>query len=515
MSPQPPGAGSPRIFLSILNGIFAAALAPVVLYSITGIFYRQPLNYNEGWNVYFVAKVLAGQPLYIPLDSFPLTPLNYPPLSFFIVGALSALTGDILLTGRIVTLLSSALVAAAVYGIVKNATGKTAAGLFAGLFWICLMVRFAPARLVLYDPQMLAHAFSTGALWLYSRWRGEVTPGRAWLLAALCCIGIFVKHLVVAVPAALAVVLFLENRGAFRRFAAGGIVVSAVFAAGWLSYGGSNVIPNFMDTGRPVQNARLLYRMAQMFARRFLLVVFAPFFWLLAKFRVEWTAYLVYFGISFAIGAYTSRGVGVDINAWFDLFIAAAILFGAVAAYLPLWSASESRWRPAILYSVVLSALLPLVSGLPSSLQRSLDYGRLRRSQEAYRRDVALLRSIPGPALFESLLLGYDAGKEILVDPINSAQMITMGRIRESLLTDAIKGRQFGAIVLDADLDDALCGARYLSFTTLTRWTPGTLAAIAENYQRLQAERSPRFFYVPRPAGDYGSGVCRSPAHGS
>ncbi|HEY1267876.1 MAG TPA: hypothetical protein VGH16_11520, partial [Candidatus Binatia bacterium] len=67
----------------------------------------------------------------------------------------------------------------------------------------------------------------------------------------------------------------------------------------------------------------------------------------------------------------------------------------------------------------------------------------------------------------------------------------------------------------DADLDDALCGARYLSFTTLTRWTPGTLAAIAENYQRLQAERSPRFFYVPRPAGDYGSGVCRSPAHGS
>ncbi len=515
MSLQPPGTGSPRIFLSSLTVIFAAALAPILLHLMASIFYRQPLNYNEGWNVYFVAKLLAGQPLYVPLDRFPLTPLNYPPLSFFIIGALSAWTGDILLTGRVVTLLSSVLVAAAIYGIVKNATGKIAAALFASLLWISLMARFAPARLVMYDPQMLAHAFSVGALWLYSRSRGELTVGRAWLLAAICCIGIFIKHLVVAVPATLAFALFLENRAAFRHFAAGGIVIGAVFAAGWLSYGGGNVLPNFMDTGRPTQNARLFARLSQMFVRHFLAVVFAPFLWLLAKFGGQWTVYFVYFGVSFAIGAYTSRGVGVDTNAWFDLFIAAAILFGAAAAYLPLWSHGENRRRAAIAYAVVLSSLLPLVFGLPFALQRSLDYGRLRRAQEAYRREVALLRSIPGAALSESLLLGYDAGKEILVDPINTAQMIAMGRIRESLLTDPIKERRFGAIVLDADLDDALCGARYLSFTTLTRWTPGTLAAIAENYRRFETERAPRFFYVPRPAGDYGSGVCRSPEHGS
>jgi hypothetical protein len=252
-----------------------------------------------------------------------------------------------------------------------------------------------------------------------------------------------------------------------------------------------------------------------MFARGLLIVVFAPFVWLLSKFGRQWTVYLVYFSVSLAIGAYTSRGVGVDTNAWFDFFIAGSILFGLAAACLPLWNAGEGRWRAPVAYAVVLSSLLPLASGLPSALQRSLDYGRLRRAQEIYRRDVALLRSIPGPALFESLLLGHDAGKEVLADPINSAQMIAMGRIRESLLTDAIKGRQFGAIVLDADLDDALCGARYLTYTTLTRWTPGTLAAVAENYRRLQTDRSPRFFYVPRPAGDYGDGACRAPAHGS
>ena len=510
MSPQPPGAGRPRIFLLLLNLIFAAALSPILLHLIVSVVYRQPLNYNEGWNVYFVSKLLSGKPLYVPLDNFPLTPLNYPPLSYFIIGALSAFIGNILLTGRIVVLLSSALVTAAIYGIVKNVTRQTAAAVFAALFWLCLMARLAPTRLVMYDPQMPAHVFSVGALWLYSRWGGALSSRRTWILAASCCIGIFIKHLLVAVPATIAAALFQENRRAFRHFAVGGLVIGGAFAGAWGIYGGRDALANFTDTGRPVVNARLLFRLAQMFVRRFFIVVFAPVVLLLANFRREWMPYMLYFGVSFAIGAYTSRGVGVDTNAWFDLFIASALLFGIAAGHLPLWDGGGVQWRAAVAYLFLLTSLLPLASDFPNSFRRSLDYGRLRRAEEVYRADVALLQSIPGPALFESLLLGYDAGKEFLLDPINSAQMIVMGRIRETLVTDAIEQRRFGAIVLDADLDDALCGARYLAFTTLTRWTPRTLAAIAENYRRLENGRSPRFFYVPRPAGDRGSGVCRS-----
>jgi hypothetical protein len=372
------------------------------------------------------------------------------------------------------------------------------------------MARLAPTRLVMYDPQMLAHVFSIGALWLYSRWAGELTLRRAWILAASCCTGIFIKHLLVAVPATIAAALFQEDRRAFRHFAFGGFVIGGAFVGTWGVYGGRNALANFMDTGRPVVNARLLFRLAQMFVRRFFIVVFAPVALLLANYRREWMPYMLYFVVSLMIGGYTSRGVGVDTNAWFDLFIASALLFGIAAGNLPLWDGGV-KWRAAVAYLVLLTSLLPLASDFRNSIQRSLDYGRLRRAEEVYRADVALLHSIPGPALFESLLLGYDAEKEFLLDPINSAQMIVMGRIRETLVTDAIEQRRFGAIVLDADLEDALCGARYLAFTTLTRWTPRTLAAIAENYGRLELEngRSPRFFYVPRPAGDRGSGVCR------
>lgn len=516
MSPQPAGSTAPRIFVAFLNATFAAALSPILLYRIVSIFYRQPMSYNEGWNVFFVSKALAGMPLYVPLDRFPLTPLNYPPFSYFMIGALSALTGDILLTGRVVTLLSSIIVAWMIYGIVKNATGQSGAALFAALFWLCLMAQFAPARLVLYDPQMLAHVFSVGALFLYSRWRAELTSGRAWILAAVCCCGIFIKHLLVAVPAALAAALFLENRRAFGHFAFGGIVIGGVFTSAWAAYGGRPALANFLDAGRPVANARLYFRLAQM--RRFLIVVLAQVLLLLANFRRDWTLYVVYFSVSFLLAVYTSRGVGIDTNAWFDTFIASALLCGIFAARLPLWSGGESKWRAALAYLVLSAALLPLLSGLPNALRRSTDYRGLRRSEEVYRRDVALLRSIPGPALFESLLLGYDAGKEFILEPFNIAQLIAARRIPENLLTDAIEQRRFGAIVLDADLDDALRGARYLSFTTLTRWTPGTLAAIAENYRRLPTtipqiepkERSRRYFYVPRAAGDKGSRACLS-----
>lgn len=456
------------------------------------------MNYNEGWNVMFVARLLGGGPLYTPVDNFPLTPLNYPPLSYFIIGAFSRVTGDILLTGRLVTLFSTLLVAVMIVRIVEEITGRQSAGIFASLFWLALTASLAPARLVMYDPQMLAHVFSTCALWLFCQWREALSAPRLWLIALLCCISIFTKHLLIAVPVTIAAALFLEDRKAFRRFALAGVMIAAAAASAMLFYGGTNLATNFVDSGRPVENGRVFRSLRRIFIARMGLVVVAPFILLLIKPHKAWRPYLIYFGVSFAIAAYTCRGVGVDMNAWFDFFIAAAVLFGIAATTVYDPAADEEKSRAALVYAFVVLALLPLVLILPPAIGGTLRYRELRRAEAAYERQVALLRSIPGAALYESLLLGYDAGKEFLVEPFNVAQMIVMGRIPEAILTDAIGRHEFGAIVLDADLDEALCGASYLSFTALTRWTPRTLRSIAENYQPLDGERSPFYFYVPR-----------------
>ncbi|HEX9445106.1 MAG TPA: hypothetical protein VGA73_13355 [Candidatus Binatia bacterium] len=270
-----------------------------------------------------------------------------------------------------------------------------------------------------------------------------------------------------------------------------------------------------------------VWRVKQIFfAQRFFIVV-AAFLVLLSNLRRLWAPYLVYFCLAFALAAYVCRGVGVDINAWIDFFIAAAIVFGIFAgspsrllgtANPPaenrgLWRPGGVGWSRALFYAVLISAFLPLSTRLHAGFTGSLDSGSLERADQAYRRQVNLLRSIPGPALYENLLLGFDAGKEFLYEPFNAAQQMTAGRMRESILTDAIERREFGAIVLEADLDAALCGAGLapgeagrLKFTTKTRWTPNALKAVALNYEPLGRERFPYYFYVPlRPGAPPGS----------
>jgi hypothetical protein len=500
MNPPVISPARSRRVLVPLNVIFAVAVAPLVASQIARIFFRQPINYNEGWNVMFVSRLLSGAPLYGPIDVLPLTPMNYPPLSFFIVGAFSRATGDILLTGRIVTVISAAAVALMIYRSAEKITGAKSCGIFAGLFWLALMAGLAPERLVMYDPQMLAHGFSAAGLWLFSEWRDGLHWRRVALIALLCCLGIFTKHLLIAVPLSIAIALLIEDRGAFARFALAGSTIGGLMAAAWVYYGGADLPANLIDTGRQVLNRRLVTHLRHIFIYRALIVVFAPFLVLLMQRRKLWRPYLVYFVVSFAIAAYASRGAGVDVNAWFDFFIASAILFGIAAAVIATPETAGLPSRRITLYGFLLCALPVAVLASGVGVKRLYYSFELSAEQAAYERQVEVLRSLRGPALSESLLLAYDAGKEFLVEPFNAAQMMLMGRVPETILTTPIRRREFAAIVLDGDVQDALCGAPSLVFATRARWTPGTLRAIAENYRPLDGEAAPFHFYVPRAA---------------
>jgi hypothetical protein len=514
-----------RLALWGLIAIFAAIVLPFLLFLVARIFYRFPMDYNEGWNVMFTARLLAGGPLYVPLDDFPLTPMNYPPLSFAIIGGLSYFTGDILLTGRIVSLCSSLIVSLLIFRIIDNVTGQKSAATFCALFWLGLMTRLGGYRLVMHDPQLLAHAFSLAALCLFSEWRDALTPRRVCLLALLCCLALFVKHLVFVVPVVVAIALFSRDKKVFWTFALAGIVFSAIMAYASWQYGGRNLLASFLDLWRAAATRTLIFSIRRIFFAQLGFVVFAPFFLLLVNRRKIWIPYLAYFYLSLALGAYAARGVGVDINAWFDFFIAAAIVFGIFAGSLSLLLETskplsesirhfgrlafigllENKWRPVIVYGVLISALLPLSLRLGRVPRAPMTYEELRRSEQAYQKQVELLRSIPGPALFESLLLGFDAGKEFLYDPFGASQLMVSGRIREMILTDAIRRKIFGAIVLKFNLDDAVCKLRERavderkpSATVRERWTDNTLEAIGEHYDLLGPGQFRNYFYVPR-----------------
>src|SRR5436305_1669765 len=68
-----------------------------------------PLDPNEGCNAYFADAAIHGGVLYPAADA--LITNNYPPLSFYLVGAVGYLTGDNIFAGRFVALFSLLFVA--------------------------------------------------------------------------------------------------------------------------------------------------------------------------------------------------------------------------------------------------------------------------------------------------------------------------------------------------------------------------------------------------------------------
>src|ERR1700753_1179675 len=91
----------------ILYWLACALLLGIIAFGLTAplltIGRYIPLDPNEGWNAYFGDAAIHGGVLYPPADA--LITNNYPPLSFYIVGAIGYLTGDSIFAGRAVALL--------------------------------------------------------------------------------------------------------------------------------------------------------------------------------------------------------------------------------------------------------------------------------------------------------------------------------------------------------------------------------------------------------------------------
>ena len=63
----------------------------------------------------------------------------------------------------------------------------------------------------------------------------------------------------------------------------------------------------------------------------------------------------------------------------------------------------------------------------PVGRQRAKNAFRVAGAAEAFETEVSFLAAQPGPAICESLILCYDAGKPYILDPFNSASSCDLG----------------------------------------------------------------------------------------
>ena len=411
---------SPRLS-TILIWSAAAALALVSLAllarNILAISAHVPLDPNEGWNAAHALAAMAGHGLYPP--PLALMANNYPPLSFYLIGAL-ARHGDVIVTGRWVCLVAYLVVTVGIAVLLHRMDCRPGAIAIGTSFFASLLL-ITSDYVGMDDPQLLGHAVQLIALLLLLR-------DRVMIAAALFAVSLFIKHNLLALPLAAGLWLLLQDRRAGVHFllwglafALSGLVLfQLAFGTSLLAQLASPRLSSLANAGSAATHlwwAPLpAIAMAGFWPDRHSLFC------------------SLYAGLALLLGLAFAAGDGVDANAFFDLGIALSLALGPAA--------ERGRWPVLAAASAV-----PLLIFLAVNL-RDNNFFFTRAFAQSSARDIAFLKSRPGPALCDQLSLCLWADKGAQVDVFNVGEAIKTGARSPAPLVHMIADHHFAALQL-------------------------------------------------------------------
>ena len=453
-------------------------------------------NYNEGWNVYNAHRLVHGEKIY---DDNYWRINNYPIASFLIVGTVNSFLQDLLLSGRLVALVSFAAIGVfAAIAVRRFGGGRTDAVFGAGCaIGFCYLV--APAWIIADDPQTLGEAVILGALVSYI----ARPPDRLNLLrtAFLVVLGAFIKHNLLAIPIAITLDLALRSPRRVPLW----LVSCAGFAAGFLGLTQTVAGGDFIDH---LMSPRLFHWYG---ARYHLMKYLRLFKFPLAAIALGASLVLAADRMILAAWGMISIVSATILSGFegtsYNMFQDAAVFLG-VAAGVMMSELRKSVFRGRL--ARVLASVLPFLIAQPI-LARALNvadqvyHGRAvldadRKRQETFLADARYVSDKQGQAICESLLLCYVAGQPFILDPFNSRQYMLSGMLDQSELILRIAAREFAVIQLRADIcdDPATPTCHILHYRQkVDRFTDEVLYAVDQYY--VVARRSTfGSFYVPK-----------------
>ncbi|GGF06482.1 hypothetical protein GCM10011611_10010 [Aliidongia dinghuensis] len=454
-------------------------------------------NYNEGWNAYHAARALDGGPFYA---GNPLRPVNYPFLSFFLAAWLAPLAGGVLMAGRLLNLLGLASIGLTSAWIVRRLGGKGIGSICTAFLAVGFVGVQAPRWVGVDDPQLLAEALMLLAL-AHHLGRAPTTR-RLAMTAALMALAGFTKHNLVAIPCAITLDIAVNHRRVLWQWlllSTGAIL--ALFGATYALAGGDFLTE--LLAPREWGLHHLLPHLRKFFNAFKIPLVALGVFFARVKGPHRHVAIVAWGTISFLSSVAFAGGAGVSYNNFIDMAVFLAITGGLAIDRCSRAPMPAGRGRtmlvlllPAIIAAPILDRIrTPIVNlvrfsvdGTPAA-QRTADFEAARR----------LLTAHPGPAICESLLLCFDAGKPLVVDPYNSYQAILAGRVDDEAVTGLLKRRAIAVVQLRtrARFRTTPNGRRVSDFDGPTRFTNDFFDALLENYV-LVSDSSVGAVYLPK-----------------
>ena len=444
------------------------------------------IDVDEPWNAYHADAVRAGKPLYPDPDG--LVANNYPPLSFYLIGGLSALFGDAVYVGRALSLLATASIAAAIGCFVRQFGGSRLSAWLAGLWFLATLSRFIDRYVGMNDPHLLALAIMVWAMAWFVRCRQKNRGVEAAIL--LMVLAGFFKHTLFAIPIATLVWLalgdrvsggadipvcqlcgispgrqdYLPHRGGgcwlALRAAIVGVGAAAVgLALCWAAYG--DVFFRQLMMPREYSLTQALASLGRLQWIAPALIVFVVWLWHRRRegdcpnFRVSengtvpfsaaerrpyeraaddglrFTA--IFVATAFVLHFIQKMGAGVDDNAQFELAVATAIglglAFDRLGAIPSVWRWGIDRSRFVVLL-ILIGRLLASDCTSPYLLFVSPEFrAGLERRAAAMDDKAAEIAAIPGPVVCPVMTVSRRAGKPFVFDAFAVDQRVKTGHL--------------------------------------------------------------------------------------
>ena len=434
---------TPRDWDRLRWGVLAALAAIAVIGTLRAALIipeTVPFDPNEGWNAYHALAAMAGHGLYPPPGSLMVN--NYPPLSFYIVGALGQWLGDMILAGRIISLAALCAVCAGIAGLARRMGCELGAALL-GAFLFADVLLLTSDYVAMDDPQLLGHAFDLAGLFLLLWEPRKISALIAGAL--LLTIAGFIKHNLIVAPLVMAIWLLRQDRRAASVFILSGIICAVIgLFLFHLVYG--------VSLAGQLASARI-YDVGNLEAalRAWLPWGFAPLLitiWLQARHgRNRHVLFCVLYAlIGFLIGCIFSGGDGVDANAMFDADIGLALCCALALQHFV---------TPPVKAVIASLCALSLVNGLwlaasADALRPGYWLHPMADETAQAKSDIAFLRAHPGPAFCETPSLCYWAGKPGLVDVFNVGEQIATGARSDGPFAAALAHGDFAIIEFDS-----------------------------------------------------------------
>jgi len=420
----------------MLAGAFAALCIFYAAWPVWRAFFPLEIDLKEPWNAYHGDAALHGGQLYPDLAS--LVANNYPPLWYYVTGAIAGVGLDAIYVGRALSFAAILALVVTIAFVIRRFDGGWLASVLGGLFFLGTMVRFADWYVAMNDPHVPALAIMMAALlWFLHR-----EPARSVTAPiVLMVVAGFFKQALIAIPA---MTLFLMACHSPRRALRAGLLAGATAAAAialFTAIYGTSFVEQIFLYPRELSVERAWNSLARIGMLAPALAVWAIWVW--RDRRTEAARFSATF-VLFALAAYLLQklGAGVDVNAAFELYAAVAVgiglAFDRIARVPVFWGMGVTTRR-----SVVIGALALVLLAAPGLEPYLLFASPAYRAEFSHntavmRSEVERIAAIPGPVHCSIDSVCRAAGKRFALDVFFIGQRGATGHLTASELKASI-----------------------------------------------------------------------------